>query len=95
VTEFNVALTWILRDNDLFGSSSLKKVNGRFLGTYHAYPEAGYEAGPASIGLCWSDDLRHWDLEEPCLYAKDGSEWERGGLYKSCLVEEIDGENKS
>jgi len=86
-TEFNVALTWILRENDLFGGGHLKKVNGRYLGTYHAYPGAGYEVGPAAIGLCWSRDLRHWKLEEPFLHCADGAPWERGGLYKSCLVE--------
>ena len=89
VTEYNVALTWILRDNNLFGSGELKKVDGRFLGTYHAYPKPGYEAGPAVIGLCRSDDLRHWSLEEPMLRAPDtgAGDWERGGLYKSCLLE--------
>ncbi len=89
-TEFNVALTWIVRDNDLFGSGELKRVGGHYLGTYHAYPHAGYEAGPAAIGLCWSDDLRHWRLEEPCLHCDDvdAGAWEHGGLYKSCLVEE-------
>ncbi len=89
-TEFNVALTWIVRDNDLYGSGELKRVNGRYLGTYHAYPNAGYEEGSAAIGLCWSNDLRHWELEEPCLRCDDAGAgaWERGGLYKSCLVEE-------
>lgn len=89
VTEFNVALTWILRDNDLFGSGTLRKIGGRYLGTYHAYPKPGYETGPAVIGLCWSDDYRHWELEEPILSASDegAGNWERGGLYKSCLVE--------
>ncbi len=87
VTEFNVALTWILRENDLYGQGRLKKVHGKYLGTYHAYPNAGYEAGPAVIGLCWSVDLRQWHLEEPCLHAEDGADWERAGLYKSCLIE--------
>jgi len=86
-TEFNVALTWILRDNDLFGEGYLKKVNGYFVGTYHAYPEPGYEAGPAAIGLAYSKDLRHWKVDEPILYCADGGDWERGGLYKSCLLE--------
>ncbi|UCH36432.1 MAG: hypothetical protein JSV65_08785 [Armatimonadota bacterium] len=86
-TEYNAALTWILRDNDLFGSGGLKKVRGCYLGTYHAYPSAGYEAGPAVIGLCWSDDLHHWQVDEPFLHPRDGDPWERGGLYKSCLVE--------
>lgn len=87
VTEFNVALTWIVRDNDLLGKGHLKKINGSFLGTYHSYPRPGYESGPASIGLGWSQDLRHWELEKPFLHPSEGSDWEQGGLYKSCLVE--------
>jgi predicted GH43/DUF377 family glycosyl hydrolase len=92
-TEFNAALTWIVRDNDLFGPGTLKRVNGRYLGMYHAYPNAGYEEGSAAIGLCWSDDLRHWELEEPFLHCDDpdAGEWERGGLYKACLVEQDGG----
>jgi predicted GH43/DUF377 family glycosyl hydrolase len=86
-TEFNVALTWILRDNDLFGEGCLKKVNGVFIGTYHAYPKPGYEAGSAVIGLAYSKDLRHWVLDKPVLYPDEGGDWEQGGLYKSCLLE--------
>ncbi|NLV74286.1 MAG: hypothetical protein GXY52_06350 [Chloroflexi bacterium] len=85
-TEFNVALTWIMRDNDLYGSGELQRVDGRLLGTYHAYPAPGYETGPAAIGLCWSDDARHWQLEPFFLHSQEGAGWERGGLYKSCLV---------
>jgi len=90
VTEYNAALTWIVRDNDLYGPGTLKKVQGRYLGTYHAYPKPGYETGAAVIGLCWSDDLRHWSLDPPCLRASDqgAGVWEQGGLYKSCLVEQ-------
>jgi predicted GH43/DUF377 family glycosyl hydrolase len=88
VTRYNVALTWILRENDVFSPGKLKKMNGRFVGTYHAYPSAGYEEGPAVIGLCWSEDLRHWQVDSPCLLPADGAAWERGGLYKACLVEE-------
>ena len=89
VTEYNAALTWIVRDNDLYGPGTLKRVNDRFLGTYHAYPKPGYETGPAAIGLCWSDDLRHWTVDPPCLRSSDADAgpWECGGLYKSCLVE--------
>ncbi|MEN6357584.1 MAG: hypothetical protein ABFD83_10940 [Armatimonadota bacterium] len=88
-TEYNVALTWILRDNDLFGDGSLRQVEGRFLGTYHAYPNPGMEEGSASIGLCWSDDLRNWQLDDPFLHCDDpdAGDWERGGLYKSCILE--------
>ncbi len=49
---------------------------------YHAYPGAGYEQGPAVIGLAWSKNLRDWSLDVPCLRASDGAEWECGGLYK-------------
>lgn len=87
VTEHNVALTWVLRDNDLFGSGEPRRVDGRYVGTYHAYPRPGYEVGPAVIGICTSPDLREWRLEPPCLRSADGSAWERGGLYKSCLVQ--------
>jgi predicted GH43/DUF377 family glycosyl hydrolase len=88
ITRYNVALSWILRDNDLFSPGRLRKVKGRYLGTYHAYPRPGYEEGPAVIGLCWSKDLRNWTIDPPCLEAKDGADWERGGLYKSCLLED-------
>lgn len=87
VTEYNAALTCILRDNDLFGPASLKLVNGRFVGTYHAYPEPGYEAGPGVIGLCFSTDLRTWVVGDPVLEPDSRFLWEAGGLYKSWLME--------
>ena len=83
---YNIAMNWILRENRLRGSGELIRVNGRFLGAYHAYPNAGYEQGPAVIGLCRSDDLMSWRLDPPCLHPGDGASWERGGLYKPCLV---------
>lgn len=83
----NVALNWIVRENDVFGAGKLKRVRGRRLGVYHAYPNPGYEQGSAVIGLAWSSDLRRWELEPPCLRAEEGADWERGGLYKPCLVE--------
>jgi len=87
IIRYNVALTWILRENGVFDPGQLKKAGGLYLGTYHAYPQPGYEAGPAAIGLAWSEDQRRWRLDPPCLTSQDGAEWERGGLYKSCLVE--------
>ncbi len=88
-TEFNAALSWIVRDNDLFGEGTLKKFNGKFVGTYHAYPRPGYETGPAAIGIAYSKDFHTWNLKEPSLRASDegAGDWERGGLYKSCIVE--------
>ena len=56
------------------------------MGTYHAYPSPGYETGPAVIGLCYSRDLHHWEVGKPILYPQDGTEWEKGGLYKSWLM---------
>ncbi len=87
ITRHNVALTWILRNNDVFGAGTLKRVNGRFLGVYHAYPRPGYEEGPAVIGLAWSRDLKSWQLDAPCLHAGEGAAWEQGGLYKACILE--------
>jgi predicted GH43/DUF377 family glycosyl hydrolase len=85
---YNIAMMCILRENQLWSAGRLRKVNGRYLGAWHAYPNAGMEAGPAVIGLCWSDDLLHWELEAPCLFPQDGEAWERGGLYKPYLVKE-------
>lgn len=86
----NIAGTWILRENDLHKAPTLKKWQGKYWLTYHSYPGEGYEAGPAKIGLAWTDDERllTWHrLEEPILVPGEGADWERGGLYKECLVE--------
>jgi predicted GH43/DUF377 family glycosyl hydrolase len=88
VTRYNVALTWILRENDLRAPGRLKRVRGRYLGVYHAYPSPGYESGPAVIGLAWSRDLKQWEVDPPCLRPEDGADWERGGLYKACIIED-------
>ena len=85
--EFNFALTWIIRDNDLFGRGELRRIDGQYVGTYHAYPKPGYETGPAAIGFCRSPDLEHWAIDPPCIHSRDGAAWERGGLYKSCLLD--------
>lgn len=84
---YNAAMTSILRDDNIGSTATLKKVDGRYLGTWHAYPDAGYEQGAAVIGLAWSDDLMHWEIDEPVLRSTDGAAWEKGGLYKSYLVE--------
>lgn len=87
VTEFNVAMTSIMRENALFGPARLKMVDGRYVGTYHAYPKPGYEQGPAAIGLCFSNDLKEWVVEEPVLRPEQTAIWEAGGLYKSWIME--------
>ncbi len=86
-----VAGMWILRENDLNAPPRLKKWDGKYWMVYHSYPGEGYESGPAQIGLAFTDDetLLHWTrLPEPILSWRDGGAWERGGLYKGCLVEE-------
>jgi len=90
VTRYNIAMASILRENALESPGRLIKVNGRYLGAWHAYPSPGYEEGPAVIGLAWSDDLINWERTEPILRAEDGAEWERGGLYKAYLIREGD-----
>jgi predicted GH43/DUF377 family glycosyl hydrolase len=87
ITRYNVALNWIVRQNQLRSAGELRKVRGRFLGAFHAYPNAGLEEGPAVIGLCWSSDLHQWEIGDICLKPEDGTDWEKGGLYKPCLVE--------
>ena len=86
VIKYNVALTWIVRENGLYGPGALSKIGGQYLGTYTAYPGSGYEQGAGVIGLCRSADLRHWTIDPPCLLPHDGAAWEKGGLYKTCLV---------
>ena len=39
------------------------------------------------IGLCWSDDLRTWEVDDPILEINPERKWESGGLYKSWIVE--------
>ena len=89
ILRYNIAMMWIVRENEALGPGRLKKVHGRYLGAWHAYPGAGYEAGPAVIGLCWSDDLLHWEVGAPILRPDDpgAQPWEQGGLYKPCLAE--------
>ena len=90
IVRYNIALMCILRDDALDSAGGLRKVGGRYLGAWHAYPNSGYEAGPAVIGLAWSDNLRHWQRTEPILRPEDGAAWERGGLYKPYLVKSGD-----
>jgi hypothetical protein len=87
-TKYNLALACIVRENGLMSAGKLKKVHGRYLGAWNAYPSAGYEEGAAVIGLAWSDDLLHWELTDPILFPADGAPWEHGGLYRPNLVEQ-------
>lgn len=84
-----MAATSILMENDLFGQRRLKKAFGKYWLLYHSYPNTGYEAGAAEIGLAWTEDesLMDWHcLDEPVLSWRDGDAWEHGGLYKGWLM---------
>lgn len=88
-----IAGVWILKENDLHERPVLKKWQGKYWLVYHSYPNAGYEAGPACIGLAYTTDetLQNWTrLPKPILSWQDGSAWEHAGLYKGCLVEHKD-----
>lgn len=85
-----MACTTLLMENDLYGERKLKKYNGKYWMMYHSYPGEGYEAGSAEIGLAWTEDenLMKWEFaEEPVYSWRGGAPFERGGLYKSWLVE--------
>lgn len=86
----NAALTAVLRDTDLYGSGELTAIDGWYYGTYHAYPDAGYEEGSAIIGFVRSRDLTSWEEVGDILRPEDGGAWERGGLYKSFLLRHDD-----
>lgn len=88
VTRYNISCASILRENELYSPGRLLKVDGRYLATWHAYPNPGYEEGAAVIGLAWSDDLVNWERTEPILRPEDGAPWERGGLYKSYITKQ-------
>jgi len=53
---YNAALNWIVRENAMRSAGELKRIRGRFLGAYRAYPGPGLEEGPTAIGLCWVGD---------------------------------------
>ncbi|MGF7149853.1 putative GH43/DUF377 family glycosyl hydrolase [Sphingomonas zeicaulis] len=90
VTRWNIATSSLLRENGLTSPGALLKVDGRYLCAWHAYPNAGYEEGPAVIGLAWSEDLIHWEREAPILQPDPDSTWEAGGLYKPWIMKEGD-----
>lgn len=86
----NIAGTWIMKENRLEAPPLLKKWNNKYWLVYHAYPENGYEEGSAKIGIAWTEDeeLLTWHrCPEPILTPEEGADWEKGGLYKECLVE--------
>jgi len=83
--------SWILLESDgLLEVPRLKKIGQKYWMVYHSYPDPGYEAGSARMGLAWceDEDLLSWHrLEKPVLSYEDGKDWERAGLYKCCVVQ--------
>ncbi|AZN42517.1 glycoside hydrolase family protein [Paenibacillus albus] len=86
--------SWLLLESDqLYEIPRLKKLNNKYWMIYHSYPEVGYEAGGAVMGLAWCEDeeLLHWHrLDEPIFTYESGEHWELGGLYKCCVIEHND-----
>ena len=85
-----MACTTLLMENDLYGERKLKKYDGKYWMMYHSYPGEGYESGSAEIGLAWTTDesLMHWEFADDPVYTwRGGAPFERGGLYKSWLME--------
>lgn len=82
--------TWIIKESDnIWDLPTLKKIEGKYWLVYHSYPREGYESGPAKISLAWCEDeeLLQWHfLDEPVFSWEDGEEWEKGGLYKACII---------
>lgn len=83
--------TWLIKESDnLQDMPKLRKIDGKYWMVYHSYPQTGYEEGPAELGLAWTEDeeLLDWNFpEQPFFSWKDGADWERGGLYKACIVQ--------
>lgn len=83
--------SWILLEsNDAREVPVLRKLDGRYWMIYHAYPDEGYEAGGAAMGLAWTADesLKVWHrLEHPIFTCEQGADWEKAGLYKCCFFE--------
>ena len=84
------AITWLIKKSNNFEDTpELLKYDGKYWAVYHSYPSVGYEAGPAEIGLAWCDDeeLLTWHrFDKSILSPHDGNDWERGGLYKACII---------
>lgn len=83
--------TWIIKESDdIFDLPRLKKIYGKYWMIYHSYPAAGYETGPAEIGLAYTEDedLLEWHrFEKPVFSWRNGAKWECGGLYKASVIQ--------
>lgn len=92
--KIGAAATWIIKESDnLYDTPRLGKIDGKYWLVYHSYPSTGYEAGPAEISMAWTEDeeLMDWHrLEKPVFSWADGEDWEKGGLYKACIIQNED-----
>jgi predicted GH43/DUF377 family glycosyl hydrolase len=85
----STSASWILRESNGLSDLAPLKYKGKYWMVYNSYPGFGYESGSAEIGLayCLSEDLLSWHrLSEPVFTWKNGSTWDRGGLYNTCLI---------
>lgn len=83
------AISCVFEDKDIYGNRELKKINGKYWMMYHAYPDEGYEAGPAANGLAWSTDenLLEWHcLDKPVFTRGEEGQWDHGGLYSTWVL---------
>jgi len=78
---------WILRNNSFENAEPLK-YNGKYWMCYYGNNDIGLEGGRGSIGLAFSEDLIHWEKfsHNPILSCNEGKDWEKGTLYKGCLI---------
>ena len=82
------ALSILLENNQLGKLPIPLKWKGKYQASYTGYPEEGYEKGPGSVGIAYSEDLIHWEKADfnPVLIPSEGKEWERGGIYRTFLM---------
>lgn len=82
---------WILRNNSFENTEPLK-YNGKYWMCYYGNNDIGLEAGLGNIGLAVSEDLINWNKfsHNPILSCNEGKNWEKGTLYKGCLIKNKD-----
>ncbi|HOV21539.1 MAG TPA: hypothetical protein P5150_00220 [Candidatus Ratteibacteria bacterium] len=84
------ALSILLENNQLGELPIPMKWQGKYWATYTGYPEKGYEKGPGSVGIVYSDNLINWEKADfnPVMVPSDGMKWEQGGIFRTFLMKE-------
>lgn len=82
---------YLYEDYEIKARRTLKKVDGRYLSLYGAYPrQGGYELRPGYEGVATSKDGLIWQAakKEPILsvYQKDVGMWEKHCIYQPWLI---------